>query len=98
MREGLRTLLDDVPNLKIIAEAENGQDAVAFGLTHHPSIVLMDLSLPELDGIEAIPQIHKGVPNTKILALTASATEVRAADALNAGALRSPGGKSKCSS
>src|SRR5260363_413316 len=81
MREGLRTLLDDVPNLKIIAEAENGQDAVALCHTHHPSIVLMDLSLPELDGIEAILQIHKGVPNTKILALTASATEVRAADA-----------------
>ncbi len=87
MREGLRTLLKDVSNLKIIAEAENGQDAVAFCHTHHPSIVLMDLSLPELDGIEAILQIHRGVPNTKILALTASATEIRAADSLNAGAL-----------
>ncbi len=87
MREGLHTLLKEVPNLKVIAEAGNGQDAIALCHTLHPSIVLMDLSLPELDGIEAILQIHRCFPSTRILALTASATEVRAADALNAGAL-----------
>ncbi len=84
MREGLRILLSSIPNVTVAAEAADGREAITLCRSLQPTIVLMDLSLPELDGIEAIRQIHRRFPNIKILALTA--TEVRAADAINAGA------------
>ncbi len=86
MREGLRILLNEIPNVTVVAEAADGRDAITLCRSIQPSIVLMDLSLPELDGIEAIRQIHRRFPEIRILALTATATEVRAAEALNAGA------------
>ncbi len=86
MREGLRILLSEIPNVTVVAEAADGRDAITLCRSIQPSIVLMDLTLPELDGIEAIRQIHRRFPEIRILALTATATEVRAAEALNAGA------------
>ncbi len=86
MREGLRILLSSIPNVTVAAEAADGREAITLCRSLQPTIVLMDLTLPELDGIEAIRQIHRRFPNIKILALTATATEVRAADAINAGA------------
>lgn len=86
MREGLRILLSEIPNVTVVAEAADGRDAITLCRSIQPSIVLMDLTLPELDGIEAIRQIHRRFPEIRILALTATATEIRAAEALNAGA------------
>jgi two-component system, LuxR family, secretion system response regulator SsrB len=86
MRDGLRVLLSNLPHVNIVAEAENGQDAIRLCGTVHPSIVLMDLNLPELDGIAAIQLIHRRFPAIRVLVLTATATEIRAAEAFNAGA------------
>jgi len=70
VRAGLRMLLQTQPDIEIVAEADNGRDAVARARELQPDIVLMDISLPDLDGFEATQQIKRALPKTAVLALT----------------------------
>jgi DNA-binding NarL/FixJ family response regulator len=75
VREGLRALLLTQPNLEIVAEAENGRDAVRCVGEAAPDLVLMDLSMPGMNGIEAISEIKARYPKVKILVLTVHMNE-----------------------
>jgi len=70
LREGLRALLSSTPNLEVIGEAENGRAAVQCVQNMEPDLVLMDLSMPKTCGMDAIREIKKQFPDTKILTLT----------------------------
>ncbi len=70
MRDGLRNILEDEKNIEIIGEADNGRDAVKLILETEPDIAIMDIGLPEMNGVEATRQIVKEKPNVKIIALS----------------------------
>jgi two-component system response regulator NreC len=70
MRAGLRSLLEKVANVSVIAEAEDGRQAVKLATELCPDLVIMDISMPKLNGIEATRQIMAALPETKIIALS----------------------------
>ncbi|MDX2503254.1 MAG: response regulator transcription factor [Gammaproteobacteria bacterium] len=70
LREGLRALLAASPDIEIVGEAENGRDAVRMVCQLKPQLVLMDLSMPHVNGTEAISLIKRREPDIKIIALT----------------------------
>lgn len=71
VREGIRNVLNRHPDIDVIAEASNGREAVALTLELRPDVVLMDIAMPEVNGIEATRQIKEQSPETVILVLTA---------------------------
>jgi len=85
-REGLRALLCAHEDLEILGEAENGQEAVRAVGKHKPDLLLMDLSMPKMGGLEAIRELKRQEPGTKILVLTIHGTEEFVLEALHAGA------------
>jgi DNA-binding NarL/FixJ family response regulator len=87
IRRGLRDLLERHPGWAICAEAANGRQAVELATKLHPDVVLLDLSMPEMNGLEATHQIKKTLSNTEILVFTVHETEDFVRDALRAGAL-----------
>ena len=70
VREGLRALLSAERDIQVVGEAENGRDAVDLARKKHPAVVLMDLAMPVLNGLEATRQIRRELPDTKVLVLT----------------------------
>jgi DNA-binding NarL/FixJ family response regulator len=86
VREGLMTLLEAAPGIKPVAAAADGEEAVALCARHRPDVVLMDLRMPKLDGVEATRQILAARPETEIVVLTTHADEASILDALRAGA------------
>ncbi|MBI5653641.1 MAG: response regulator transcription factor [Chloroflexi bacterium] len=70
VRAGLRMLLQTQDDIEIVAEVDNGRAAIARAKDLAPNVVLMDISLPDIDGFEATRQIKRALPNTAILALT----------------------------
>lgn len=87
MREALKTALDDETDLEVIAEASNGFEALSQVAAHHPDIVLMDLLMPGMDGLEAIGRLVETDPNIKILVVTSLEDEEKVTSAIQAGAL-----------
>jgi DNA-binding NarL/FixJ family response regulator len=85
-REGLRTLLSTRPDLEIVGEASDGEEAVALVETLRPTVVLMDLRMPRLDGIQATARIHERWPSVAILVLTTFDDDANLFGALRAGA------------
>jgi len=71
VREGIRKLLESEPDLKVVGEAQTGRQAVALVKKLRPAVVLMDIAMPRLNGIEATRQILKAAPNTRVLILSA---------------------------
>jgi len=70
IREGLRALLEKQEDLEVVGEAANGHDAVRLALTLDPAVVIMDVAMPDLSGIEACRQIRAEAPEVKVLALS----------------------------
>lgn len=86
LREGLRALLSSASDLEVIGEAEDGRSAVRCVSDLEPDLVLMDLSMPKMSGIDAIREIKKSFPQTKVIALTVHEKEEYILASLQAGA------------
>ncbi len=86
LRQALRALLDGQESLEVVGEATNGREAVDAAERLRPDVVLMDMVMPGLNGIEATRQIIKRVPNCRVLILTAYLEDERLLQALRAGA------------
>ncbi len=85
VRESLRRAIEQAGHV-VVAEAGDGAEAVELAMTHHPDVVLMDLSLPVLSGIAATRQIRGGLPGVPVLVLTMLADEMAVSSAMAAGA------------
>ena len=70
VRQGLRVLLEKEPDMEVVGEAEDGQTTVSLTKKLHPHVVLMDIKMPDLNGIEATRQILSELPDVKIIALS----------------------------
>ena len=86
MRRGLRILLEHEPGLEVIAEACDGREAVALARRERPHVAVLDIAMPNLNGIEAARQIAEILPDTQIVILTVQADEAYLLSALKAGA------------
>ena len=86
MREGLRTLLEKQPDMEVIAEAENGRMTVQLSRKFRPDVVLMDIIMPGLNGIEATRQIVAELPDIKVIALSMHSDSKFVSEMLSAGA------------
>jgi DNA-binding NarL/FixJ family response regulator len=87
VRAGLATLISTTDDLKIIGEAESGEQAVSMTGDLLPEVVLMDLSMPGIGGVEATRRILEQNPHVNVVVLTSFADQERVADALAAGAI-----------
>jgi two-component system invasion response regulator UvrY len=87
VRMGFRMLLETAADIKVIAEAENGEQAVKAYMEHHPDVVVMDITMPGIGGIEAIDRIMAKDSSARILVLSAHEDSVHPKRVLNAGAM-----------
>ena len=86
VRVGLAALLGTEKDIEVVGFAENGRDAVAQAMKLQPDVVIMDLMMPVMDGAEATAEIHRTLPQVKVLILTTFGTSDGIAHALSAGA------------
>ena len=86
IRRGVQGILQAFPEWKVCGEAENGQEAVTLAQTVKPEIIIMDVSMPRLNGLEATRIIHNILPSTKILLLTLHSSSELVRSAFRAGA------------
>ncbi|PYK43666.1 MAG: DNA-binding response regulator [Verrucomicrobia bacterium] len=86
VRHGTRALLSTIPEWKIVGEADNGRDAVSLTAELKPDIVILDIAMPELNGLDAARQIKKISPETEVLIFTAQEAEELVHDVFDSGA------------
>jgi DNA-binding NarL/FixJ family response regulator len=86
VRAGIRALLDELPDVQVVAEATDGRDALNLVKTHQPHVVLMDIAMPGLNGLEATRRMVKEFPRTNVLILSMHASEEYVWQALRGGA------------
>ena len=86
LREGIAALVNAEPDMKLVAEASNGQDAIEQFRRHRPDVTLMDLQMPDLNGVEAIERIQREDATARIIVLTTYTGDVYVLRALKAGA------------
>jgi DNA-binding NarL/FixJ family response regulator len=84
--QGIAVLISSEPHLSLIAEASNGREAIQQYRAHRPDVTLMDLQMPEMNGLDAIVAIRGEFPNAKIIVLTTYKGDVQIVRALKAGA------------
>ena len=87
VRMGIRRLLEDLPDMTVVAEAENGEMALDLVKEHQPDVVLLDMKMPGIDGWEVTRRLHKSNPKSKIIALTAMTTELLPSRVMQLGAV-----------
>ena len=87
VRSGITALLAQVPDIEVVGEASDGQQAITQAAILRPDVILMDLVMPNVDGIEAIRQIKARQPDSRILVLTSFAADDKVFPAIKAGAL-----------
>jgi len=87
VRQGLRMFLGSDPELEIVGEARDGAEALRLAHQLHPDVVLMDLLMPVMDGIQATAAIRREVPDTEVVALTSVLEDALVIDAVRAGAI-----------
>ena len=86
LREGIATLVNAEADMKLVAEASSGQEAVRKFRLHRPDVTLMDLQMPDMNGTEAIAEIRKEFPDARIIVLTTYTGDAQVSGALKAGA------------
>ena len=86
VRKGIRALLAEITDLEVVGEGADGQEAIALAARLNPDVILMDLGMPRLDGIEATRQIRARQPESRILVMTSFATDDKVLPAIKAGA------------
>lgn len=87
VREGLRALIATVPGMEIVGEAADGSEAVQLAQSVNPDVILLDLVMPQMDGLAAIHEIKAQNPTARILVLTSFADDDKVFPAIKAGAL-----------
>ena len=87
VRDGLRSMLEKQQGFQVVAEADNGKTAVDLALEFTPDVIIMDVTMPELNGIEATRMILKAFPRCKVIALSMHSDKRYVTRALKAGAL-----------
>jgi DNA-binding NarL/FixJ family response regulator len=86
VRQGISGLVDGQPDMKLVGEAPNGREAIQQFRKHRPDITLMDMQMPEMNGVDAIIAIRNEFPEARIIVLTTYAGDVQVQRALQAGA------------
>jgi DNA-binding NarL/FixJ family response regulator len=86
VRDGIQRLLDSAEGIEVVATASDGAQALAAVAAAQPDVVLMDLSMPNVDGVEATRLVRDGFPDVHVVVLTTFSDQRRILDALNAGA------------
>jgi two-component system, NarL family, response regulator LiaR len=86
VREGLRNFLGMLPGIELVGEAASGAEALALAGKARPTVVLMDLVMPQMDGIEATRRLHEEMPDVKVIVLTSFSDDNKLFPALRAGA------------
>lgn len=87
VRDGLRALLDAQPDMAVVGDAANGRDAVRQVLHLRPAVAIVDIAMPEMNGLEAVRQIRQACPASQAIILSMHATSEHIYEALQAGAL-----------
>src|SRR5512137_1295896 len=87
VRQGLRAFLEAQPDFSVIGEAETGEQAIQLAAEHIPDVVLMDLLMPGMDGVEATRRIRRVSPRTQVVVLTSYHEDEHIFPALRAGAI-----------
>jgi DNA-binding NarL/FixJ family response regulator len=86
VRAGIQALLRDLAGVEVVAEAGDGREALSLLDAHHPDVVLMDIMMPGMNGLEATTRIVKDFPQTRVIVLSVNASEEYVLQALRAGA------------
>lgn len=88
VRQGIATLIDEIPDFVVVGEASDGFEAIELMSEHHPDVVLMDVNMPRMNGIEATRRIHSEWPDVVIVGLSVQEDDATAKSVLEAGATR----------
>jgi DNA-binding NarL/FixJ family response regulator len=86
VRAGIRALLEKQSHMEVVDEASNGREALALAIRHRPDVVLMDISMPQLNGLEVVRQLARDLPQVRCIILSMHADEEHVWQALKAGA------------
>jgi DNA-binding NarL/FixJ family response regulator len=86
IRAGVRAILSADPGIEVVAEAGDGREAVEAAMAHHPDVVLLDIRMPRLDGLAAVPELRRLVPGAAVVMLTTFGEDEYIARALSGGA------------
>lgn len=86
VRAGIRALLKEIPGIEVVAEASDGREAIRLVETHEPDILLTDIAMPDLNGLEAVARLSRNHPRTRVIVLSMHVDQAYVRQALKAGA------------